>query len=125
AWKSGWLPYVGRGLADVHCNASINPWTGLMADVATCKFDGCPYGDFGHMFFGATGNVIACCMDLEEEIVFGNVMRDDPAEMVAKLDAFYAEQRRIQREKTGLKHAVCANCFGLSKPEALIQLGAA
>jgi MoaA/NifB/PqqE/SkfB family radical SAM enzyme len=122
AWKADWLPYIGPHLSAVHCNASINPWTGLMEDVATCHYDGCPYADFGHMFFGATGNVVACCMDLEEEIIFGNVMTDDPQEMVAKLDAFYAEQRRIQKEKLRAAHGVCANCYGQKRSD-LIDIG--
>ncbi len=123
SWKDTWRPYIDAGRVQVHANASINPWTGRISEEGTVEFNGCPYGDFGHTFFGVTGNVIACCMDLEEEITFGNVMRDDPAVMMAKLAEFYAEQQRIQREKTGLKHGVCANCFGLPRPENLVQLG--
>lgn len=123
AWKSGWLPYLGPHLSAVHCNASINPWTGLMEDVATCHYDGCPYADFGHWFFGATGNVVVCCMDLEEEIILGNVMVDDPAKMLAKTEEFYAEQRRIREDKSRLKHEVCRNCFGMGVRNDLVQLG--
>lgn len=120
-WKESWRDCISAGLT-VHCNAAINPWTGTMEDVATCHYNGCPYGDMGHLFFGATGNVIACCMDLEEEIVFGNVMTHDPAEMIAKVDAFYAEQRRLQETKEKVTHQVCANCFG-QKRNDLQQLG--
>ena len=118
-WKDQWagLPIT------VHCNASLNAWTGRITEPGTVEFHGCPYGDFGHLFIGVTGNIISCCMDLEEEIVHGNVMVDEPAAMIAKLDAFYAEQRRIQQERTGLIHGVCANCFGLPKPAELVQLG--
>jgi hypothetical protein len=101
----------------VHSNCSINPWTGRIEGEGLAKFSGCPYGDFGHMFFGVTGNVIACCLDLEEEIVFGNVMRDEPAEMVAKLEAFYADQRAGK-----VQYPVCANCFG-QKREDVVQVG--
>lgn len=112
AWRLTW---VGLPIT-VHSNCSLNPWTGRIEE-ATCHFNGCPYGDFGHLFIGVTGNIIACCMDLEEEIVFGNVMRDDPAEMVAKLEAFYADQRA-----GNWKHQVCANCYGQKRSD-LVPLG--
>jgi hypothetical protein len=54
-WRKTWEGYP----ITVHKNCSINPWTGLMEDIATCHYNGCPYSDFGHWFFGATGNVIA------------------------------------------------------------------
>lgn len=111
-WKRWWDGYP----ITVHSNCSINPWTGRIEE-ATCHFNGCPYGDFGHMFFGVTGNVIACCVDLEEEIVFGNVLQDDPAVMVATLEAFYADQRA-----GNWKHQVCADCYG-QKRNDLVQLG--
>ena len=116
-WRRTWegLPIT------VHSNCSINPWTGLVEE-ATTHFNGCPYGDFGHWFFGVTGNVIACCLDLEEEIVFGNVMRDDPEDMFAETEAFYAEQRRILEAKEIHPHGVCRNCFGQKRDE-LLQIG--
>jgi hypothetical protein len=114
-WRAMWagLPIT------VHCNASLNPWTGRIEEEGTVKFNGCPYGDFGHMFFGATGNIIACCLDLEEEIVFGNVLKDNPADMVAKLEEFYANQRAGK-----VNYPVCYNCYGMPQtPERLLQLG--
>lgn len=118
AWKATWegLPIT------VHCNCSINPWTGRMEDIATCQYNGCPYADFGHWFFGVTGNIIACCLDLEEEIVLGNVLTDDPAAMFAKTEAFYTRQREILATKAAVDHQVCANCFG-QKRNDLVQLG--
>lgn len=108
----------------VHKNCSINPWTGRMEDIATCKYNGCPYSDFGHWFFGASGNVIACCLDLEEEIVLGNVLRDSPEAMFARTTEFYAEQRRILDTRAKVTHQVCANCFGQRRePADLLQLG--
>ena len=121
SWRLTWagLPIT------VHKNCSINPWTGLMEDQATCHYDGCPYADFGHWFFGATGNIIACCMDLEEEIVLGNVLRDNPAEMFDKTSAFYERQRQIHEDKGKVDHQVCANCFGQKREDSLVQLGVA
>lgn len=108
AWRESWREEIARGVLTVHANVSINAWTGRIDEPGTVQFHGCPYGDFGHMFFGATGNVIACCLDLEEEIVFGNVMTDEPAAIIDKLEAFYADQR-----SKVVKHAVCNNCHGL------------
>lgn len=122
AWKQCWegLPIT------VHCNASINPWTGLIEEEGTIQFNGCPYADFGHWFFGVTGNVIACCLDLEEEIVLGNVLTHDPVEMFQKTSEFYEDQRRTLEEKRRPTHAVCDNCFGYDRKDReleLVQLG--
>lgn len=119
-WRETWagLPIT------VHSNCHINPWTGRIEE-RTVSYDGCPYADFGHWFFGATGNIIACCLDLEEEIVLGNVLRDDPAEMFARCEAFYAEQRRTLEERRRPANEVCADCFGFKRAprQELIQLG--
>ena len=115
-WRQQWtgLPIT------VHCNASLNPWTGRIQEDGISKFDGCPYGDFGHMFFGVTGNAVACCLDLEEEIVFGNVLTDTPRAIFERLTDFYADQRARK-----VQHAVCHDCFGLPKAsKELLQLGA-
>jgi len=117
-WRDFW---VGLPIT-VHSNCSINPWTGRMEDIATCHYNGCPYADFGHWFFGVTGNVIACCLDLEEEIVLGNVMTDSPADMFAKTDAFYKRQREILANKEQVDRQVCSNCFGQQRTD-LVQLG--
>lgn len=122
AMQEAWC-IVWAGLPiTVHKNCSINPWTGLMEDIATCHYSGCPYADFGHWFFGATGNVIACCLDLEEEIVIGNVLKDDPAEMFARTEAFYAEQRRLWEAKNQHPHGVCRNCFGQHRDDLPVEL---
>jgi sulfatase maturation enzyme AslB (radical SAM superfamily) len=107
----------------VHCNAALNPWTGRITDEGTIQFNGCPYSDFGHFFFGVTGNIIACCLDLEEEIILGNVMEDVPQAMFEKTAEFYAEQRKTLEEKRRVRHPVCANCFGQTREHPLLQLG--
>lgn len=118
SWRQMW---EGQPIT-VHCNASLNPWTGRIEEEGTVQFNGCPYGDFGHWFFGVTGNVIACCLDLEEEIVLGNVLRDRPEAMFRATEAFYAEQRRRQVAKEYPLYEVCANCFGY-KRTGLVQVG--
>jgi hypothetical protein len=120
SWAREWagLPIT------VHSNCSINPWTGLIQEDGTTKFNGCPYADFGHWFFGVTGNVIACCLDLEEEIILGNVLTHEPEDMFAKTEAFYRIQRRTLEEKSRPQHAVCDNCFGYDRADReLVQVG--
>lgn len=121
AWVATWagLPIT------VHSNCSLNPWTGRIEEEGTTQFNGCPYGDFGHWFFGCTGNVIACCLDLEEEIVLGNVLDGTPpAEMFNRTAAFYAEQRRLLEAKELHPHGVCRNCFGQKREQnTLVQVG--
>lgn len=118
AWVETWRGYP----ITVHKNCSINPWTGRMEDIATCAYNGCPYADFGHWFFGVTGNVIACCLDLEEEIILGNVLRDSPEDMFKATAAFYEEQKRILSSGELHPRGVCRNCFG-QKRDDLVQLG--
>lgn len=121
AWRRNWdgLPII------VHCNCSLNPWTGRIEEEGTTRFNGCPYADFGHWFFGVTGNIIACCLDLEEEIVLGNVLKDDPAEMFKRTESFYANQRKTLEEKRRPILGVCDDCFGYKRhqPTELLQLG--
>lgn len=118
-WKRTWDGYESRGAVTVHANVNINPWTGLIEEPGITSFESCPYGDFGHWFFGATGNVIACCLDLEEEIVFGNVMQDDPEAMFKKLTQFYAD---VSSKK--LDNQVCRYCLGVEKrPVATASAG--
>ncbi len=120
-WREEW-----RGLPiTVHCNCAINPWTGRIEE-GTVKFNGCPYGDFGHWFIGVTGNVIACCLDLEEEIILGNVMTHTPEDMFTKTSEFYQQQRYTQENKIRPLHPVCDNCYGYDRSDrspVLLQLG--
>lgn len=120
-WVQTWKGYP----ITVHKNCSINPWTGRMEEHATCHYNGCPYSDFGHWFIGVTGNIIACCLDLEEEIILGNVMVDQPGDMFLRTQDFYARQRTILENKEKVDHSVCANCYGQRREESpdLIQLG--
>lgn len=117
-WAATWasLPIT------VHKNCSINPWTGRMEEIATCAYNGCPYADFGHWFIGVSGNIIACCLDLEEEIVLGNVLVDDPFTMYDRTADFYHRQRVILESKERVDHQVCSNCFGQKRTD-LVQLG--
>lgn len=107
-WQAAW-----GSVATV--NKDINPWTGRISDSNAVTHGHCPYDSFNHVFFGVTGNVVACCMDLEEELVFGNVMTDEPLAVMERLRDFYAAQKRRE-----LRSDLCNNCFGVPK---LHQLG--
>lgn len=116
-WEQHWLGLPIK----VHKNCELNPWTGRIEE-STVKFNGCPYADFGHWFFGVTGNIIACCLDLEEEIVLGNVMEHNREELFKRTDQFYKRQRVLLAEKKPVDYQVCANCYGQERTD-LIQLG--
>jgi len=90
-WKVYWDNYVGddQMLKAVHINTAVNPWAGLIKQKNNISFDACPYADGQHYFIGVTGNVIPCCMDLEEEVVFGNVLTDSRGKIEADRDTFY------------------------------------
>jgi MoaA/NifB/PqqE/SkfB family radical SAM enzyme len=87
-------------------NTHINPWTDLIHEENTVTFDGCPYMDFGHLFIGVTGNVIPCCMDLEEELVQGNIMEDSYNHIFSRMERFY---ERLQQKRNF--EPLCLKCM--------------
>ena len=107
-WKEYWENFVSEEgmLRAVHINTAINPWTGLIKQENNSSFDACPYADGEHFFIGVTGNVIACCMDLEEEIVFGNVMENTTDEIETARNQFYTDMRT-----KGVSDDVCKRCL--------------
>lgn len=89
-WKNRWdeVKLSSKNLTGVHLNANINPWAGLIKE-GTVKFETCPYGCGSHFFIGVTGNVLPCCMDLEEELAFGNVLKDNVSDLLNRKNQFY------------------------------------
>ncbi len=108
-WKNTWFDVAKkyRMFTAVHVNSHVNPWAGLVKQKNTIHFDGCPYADFGHFFIGVTGNVIPCCMDLEEEIVFGNILEDPKEAIMKKAKDFY----KILSSKV-FDRDLCKRCQG-------------
>ncbi len=106
-WRAMWLKTTKIGEGNIHVNPHINPWTGLINEPNCVKFSGCPYADFGHIFFGASGNIIPCCMMLEEDVIFGNVMRDNPLDIMDRLKLFYEAIN-----KKDIIHSICKKCLG-------------
>jgi radical SAM protein with 4Fe4S-binding SPASM domain len=107
-WKEYWdeKAKLYSRLTGVHVNTAINPWTGLIKQKNTITFPACPYSDGQHLFVGVTGNILPCCMDLEEEIIFGNVEEDDLHKIMIERDQFYKSLRdgKIERD-------LCRRCL--------------
>lgn len=79
---------------DIHANTAINPWAGKIKQDGAIHFvEGCPYRFADHIFVGVTGNVLPCCIDLEEEIVFGNIMEDDFDAIMDRRSDFYTNEK--------------------------------
>ena len=108
-WGQIWMSKVPEGRLTVSVNDCINPWTGLIKEENCVTFDACPYADFGHLFIGVTGNVIPCCMMVEEDVIFGNVMVDSYKQIMDKAEKFYSELR--EHKFTG----ICRKCVGIQK----------
>jgi sulfatase maturation enzyme AslB (radical SAM superfamily) len=89
-WKEGWLKRLWADFP-IHVNKHINPWTGLIDEENCVSFNGCPYADGNHLFIGVTGNILACCMDLEERLSFGNVLTDRPHTIFDRVNIFYED----------------------------------
>jgi len=107
-WKAEWDDVMQEyeALEAVHVNPHINPWTGLIQQKNAITFPACPYADGQHLFFGVTGNVIACCMDLEEEIQFGNVLKEPFDVIMERREQFYKELN----EKKNMRE-LCLRCL--------------
>ncbi len=106
-WEKIWKSKVPKGRVIIGLNDCINPWTGLIQADNLAHFDACPYADFGHIFVGVTGNIIPCCMDLEEKMTFGNVLIDSMESISERLDQFYAQLRKRENYPD-----LCRKCMG-------------
>lgn len=94
--KEWYVKWINRGLEygnleNVHTNTHISPWAGKIEQKeGMVSYEACPYQDGCHFFLGVTGNIIPCCMDLEEDIVIANVFDDDLETIMALRKEFYA-----------------------------------
>jgi radical SAM protein with 4Fe4S-binding SPASM domain len=107
-WQKYWstLKCPNR-ITGIHVNPNINTWAGKVPD-GNNQNSVCPYQDTSHLFIGSTGNVLPCCVDLEEEIVFGNILTDNIDTIMQRRMAFYKD---IQA-KTYI-YPLCKRCVGL------------
>jgi sulfatase maturation enzyme AslB (radical SAM superfamily) len=107
AWQEFWLGVKQNvyAIENVIVNHVLNSWGGRVKDKKVVPFDACPYQDFAHMFIGVTGNVVPCCLDLDEEMIVGNVLRGR-IDVITRLTDFYNALRK--GNKPG---KVCETCL--------------
>ena len=107
-WKKNWELLSDKYylLKAVHVNKAINPWTGLISQKNCISFDACPYQNGEHLFVGNTGNILPCCMDLEEELTLANIMEDDLNDIIQRRNEFY------ENLEQGELDLLCRKCLG-------------
>jgi len=91
-WYARWVnrTFEYSNIEAVHVNTCISPWAGKIEQKGEmANYVCCPYQDGCHMFIGVTGNILPCCMDLEEEITLGNVLEDDLDSIMILRKEFY------------------------------------
>jgi radical SAM protein with 4Fe4S-binding SPASM domain len=94
-------------LKAVHVNTCINHWAGrVKQEQEMAHYVACPYMDASHMFIGVTGNIMPCCMDMDEEIVFGNILDDDRIGIMERRTEFYKKH-----EAREAPHTLCSKCL--------------
>jgi len=108
-WKSYWeqkLKLFPNRVGGVHINPNINPWGELISDSHCVTFASCCYENGEHLFVGNTGNVLPCCLDLEEEMILGNIMIDSKEQIMENRNKFYSSLSN--KETLGV---VCRRCL--------------
>lgn len=101
------ISFERKNLKAIHVNTCINHWAGrVQQQQEMARYPVCPYMDSAHMFIGVTGNVMPCCMDMEEEIVFGNLLEDDLSNILSVRENFYKQHN--ERE---IPHPLCSKCL--------------
>ena len=108
-WYMKWANVKGthKNIYAVHMNTAINPWAGKVdLTDGMIHFYDCPYRHADHFFIGVTGNVLPCCIDLEEEIVFGNICTDMMETILENRKNFYAKQMKRQ-----IENPLCQKCL--------------
>jgi radical SAM protein with 4Fe4S-binding SPASM domain len=111
-WKKYWLEKEYKSLDAVYINSCIHSWGGKVKQRNTFvdSTPGCSYVDGMHFFIGVTGNVLPCCIDLEEEVIFGNIMTDTFESIQEKRIKFYTD---FQNKKY---QPLCDRCLNAQLP---------
>lgn len=106
-WQSFWTQNgVEKNINGIFVNDKINKWAGLIPEGNT-QYPYCSYLDVDVCVVGNTGNILPCCTDLEEEIVFGNIMTDNISTIMQKRTEFY------DKLAVGVvEHPLCQRCIG-------------
>lgn len=109
-WEAYWkgIKANSQNLMSVNLNKNINPWLGFVELSDRPKSSMCPYAISPNeqLFFGVTGNALACCVDLNEELVLGNILTHTGDELRSNVDAV----RERLRNKDMKDLAPCNRC---------------
>lgn len=89
AWHAYWQKVGTRypSLSAVHLNRAVQTWAGKVE--GNTQFSACVYAVGSHLFIGATGNALPCCVDMEEELAFGNILTDPLEVLMERRAVFY------------------------------------
>lgn len=81
-WLRTWNVYKHDhpNVSSIHLNSHKNSWAGF---VGTAKYDSCPFMEYEFIGVGITGNVTMCCLDLNEELVAGNILTDSKEDIMS------------------------------------------
>ncbi len=60
-------------IINITVNTVINRWLGWNNMPGVVPFHSCPFLEENTVFFGVTGNMVPCCIDLNEEMILGNI----------------------------------------------------
>ena len=109
-WELYWNKKVRQYMClhAAHVNYNINPWPRRqIRAVHNTDPKACPYTEGSHIFVGVTGNVTACCGDIDEEIILGNIVVDDPETIESnRYDFYYKMRNDVYSEE------LCQICIG-------------
>lgn len=95
----------------IHLNKNINPWLGFIKEGKTTIFSKCPFIEYPFLCFGVTGNALACCIDLNEELIIGNISNDTKTTILENLSTI----RRNLHNNTVKDMAPCNRCIKLEE----------
>ena len=106
-WLRTWNVYKHDhpNVAAIHLNQHKNSWAGF---VGTEKYNSCPFIEYEFVGVGITGNVTMCCLDLNEELVAGNILTDTKEDILSSRHNY--KQLIIAKDITTLNP--CKRCIG-------------
>lgn len=88
-WLSSWRAYktTNSNVVAIHLNTHKNSWAGF---VDTQLADSCPFMEYEFVGVGITGNVTMCCLDLNEELIAGNILTDSKIDILESRNKYRA-----------------------------------
>lgn len=108
-WAMTWNGLEGRPGVEVIVNRCIQIWSERVPE-GNMRLPNCVYDNGTIFFIGVTGNTPACCVDLEEEVNFGNILTDDMETILDRRETFYNLLKEGKRPVE-----MCRRCLGTEK----------